>query len=257
MTICRGIIHSWLLLNCPYKCSKETYLLRFQKCTFKAFPAVKCQGSYMTNSRLYKRKNVLEENSFHCGKQAFRVLVDASLTSSTFSASFTVILLKQLHPTAGLLIFQQLTLAFSSRIPKPLMRYRMFRYYSLGRICCLSKLLCIFYEQHFLQSQILTLFLQTLSQVPLLILVGRTTAQASSHRLPTAAARGRGKIRSTGICGGQSGAGVVLLRVLRLPLSILIPPSAPRSSSIIRMWYNRTNISRRTKWTQFHTTPRI
>jgi hypothetical protein len=34
------------------------------------------------------------------------------------------------------------------------------------------------------------------------------------------------------------------------PLPILIPPTAPHSSSIIRDWYNRPVGGRRTKWTQ-------
>jgi hypothetical protein len=44
---------------------------------------------------------------------------------------------------------------------------------------------------------------------------------------------------SCGICGGQSGAGAGFLLVLRFPLPILIPPTAPQSSSVIRGWYNR------------------
>jgi hypothetical protein len=47
------------------------------------------------------------------------------------------------------------------------------------------------------------------------------------------------QVRSCGICGGQSGTGAGFLAVLRFPLPILIPPSAPHSSSIIRGWYNR------------------
>jgi hypothetical protein len=43
-----------------------------------------------------------------------------------------------------------------------------------------------------------------------------------------------------GICGGQSGAGVGFLRVLRFPLPIFIPPISPQSPSpIIWGWYNR------------------
>jgi hypothetical protein len=87
--------------------------------------------------------------------------------------------------------------------------------------------------------------------------LGRAIAQAVSPRLPTAAARVRAQIRSYGICCGQSGIGVGLLRVLRFPLPILIPPTVPHSSSsIIRDWYNRPNSGRRTKWTQSHPTPR-
>jgi hypothetical protein len=56
---------------------------------------------------------------------------------------------------------------------------------------------------------------------------GRATAQAVSRRLPTAAAR----VRSCGICGGQTGAGAGFLRVLRFPLPIIIAPTASHSSS--------------------------
>jgi hypothetical protein len=42
-------------------------------------------------------------------------------------------------------------------------------------------------------------------------------AQAASRWLPTAAARVRSRVRSSGICGGQSGAGAGFLRVLRFP----------------------------------------
>jgi hypothetical protein len=52
-----------------------------------------------------------------------------------------------------------------------------------------------------------------------------------SLRLPTAAARVQAQARSCGICGGQSGIGAGFLRVLQFPLPILIPPTAPHSSS--------------------------
>jgi hypothetical protein len=83
--------------------------------------------------------------------------------------------------------------------------------------------------------------------------VGRAIAQAVSRRHPTAAARVRAHVRSCGICG-QCGTGAGFLRVLRFPLPILIPPTAPHSSSIVRGWYNRSVSGRRTKWTQSHPT---
>jgi hypothetical protein len=48
--------------------------------------------------------------------------------------------------------------------------------------------------------------------------------------------------------------GADILRVLRFPLPILIPPTAPHLSSIIRGWYNRPVSGRLTKWTQSHPT---
>jgi hypothetical protein len=63
-----------------------------------------------------------------------------------------------------------------------------------------------------------------------------------SLRLP-AAARVRTWVRSCGICGGQSGTGAVLLRILGSPMPI-IPPIAPRSGILGQ------NSGRRTKCTQ-------
>jgi hypothetical protein len=51
------------------------------------------------------------------------------------------------------------------------------------------------------------------------------------------------------ICGQPSGTGVGLLRVLRFPLPILIPPTAPHSSYINQGRYNKPVSGRRTKWT--------
>jgi hypothetical protein len=73
-------------------------------------------------------------------------------------------------------------------------------------------------------------------------------AQAVSRRLPTATALVRARVRSCGICGGQSGTGAGFLRVLRFPLPILIPPIAPHSS-IARGWYNRPASGPLAKWT--------
>jgi hypothetical protein len=82
---------------------------------------------------------------------------------------------------------------------------------------------------------------------------GRAIAQAVSSRIPKAAARVPARVRLRGICGAQSGIAADFLRVLRCPLPILIPPTAPHSSSfIIRGWYNRPTCGRRTKRTQSH-----
>jgi hypothetical protein len=58
--------------------------------------------------------------------------------------------------------------------------------------------------------------------------------QALSRRLLTAPARVRAPVKSCGICGRQSGTGVSFLKVLRFPVPILIQPTSPHSSSIIR-----------------------
>jgi hypothetical protein len=47
---------------------------------------------------------------------------------------------------------------------------------------------------------------------------------------PTAAARVQSRVWSSGICGGQSGAGAGFIRVLRFPLPF-IPPNSPSSQS--------------------------
>jgi hypothetical protein len=82
-------------------------------------------------------------------------------------------------------------------------------------------------------------------------LLGRAIAQAVSRRLPIPAAR----VKSCGICVGQSGTGAGIIRVLRFPLPIRIPPIATQASCIIQGWYNRPNSGRSTKWTQSHPMP--
>jgi hypothetical protein len=62
---------------------------------------------------------------------------------------------------------------------------------------------------------------------------GCAIAQAVSRWLPTAVARVQSRVWSSGICGGQSGAGADFLRVLRFPLPFFIPPTAPQSPSPI------------------------
>jgi hypothetical protein len=59
--------------------------------------------------------------------------------------------------------------------------------------------------------------------LPSICQIGRAIVQAVSRRLPTVAARVRSQVRSRGICGGQSGTGASVLRVLWFPLPILIP----------------------------------
>jgi hypothetical protein len=86
-------------------------------------------------------------------------------------------------------------------------------------------------------------------------LKSRAIAQAVVCRLPTAAARVRAQVRSCGICGGQSGSGAGFFRVLRFPLPILIPPTAPHSSYMVIGTIGQFS-GRRTKWTQSHPTPR-
>jgi hypothetical protein len=71
-------------------------------------------------------------------------------------------------------------------------------------------------------------------------------AQAVSHILPTEAARVRSQVNSREIYGGQNSTGAGFLRVLRFPLTILIPPIAPYSS-IIWGWYNSSISGPRTK----------
>jgi hypothetical protein len=87
--------------------------------------------------------------------------------------------------------------------------------------------------------------------------LGRVIARKISRRLPTMAVRVRARVRSCGICGGLSGTGADFLWVFRFPLPILIPPTAPHSSSsIIRGWYIRPNSGHSTKWTEYRPTPK-
>jgi hypothetical protein len=62
---------------------------------------------------------------------------------------------------------------------------------------------------------------------------GRAIAQAVSRWFPHAASQVRCRVWSSGICGGQKGAGEGFLRVLRFSLPIFISPIAPQSPSLI------------------------
>jgi hypothetical protein len=63
-----------------------------------------------------------------------------------------------------------------------------------------------------------------------MVAIGRAIAEAVSRWLPAAAARVQSRFWSSGICGGQSGAGAGFLRLLRFPLPF-IPPNYPSSQS--------------------------
>jgi hypothetical protein len=73
----------------------------------------------------------------------------------------------------------------------------------------------------------------------------RAISQAVSRWLPSAAARFRARGWSSGICGGQSGAGAGFLRVLWFPLSNFIPQNSPYMKS------PGAGSGRRAEWTQY------
>jgi hypothetical protein len=81
----------------------------------------------------------------------------------------------------------------------------------------------------------------------------RAIAQAISRWFPPAAARVRSRVWSSGICGGQIGAGAGFLRVLRFPLPIFIPPNSPSSLSPGGR-YNRPISGPRVEWIQLDST---
>jgi hypothetical protein len=77
----------------------------------------------------------------------------------------------------------------------------------------------------------------------------RAIGEAVSRWLPTAAARIQSRVWSSGICGGQNGAGAGFLRVLRV--SPAIHSTKFSILTVTRVRYNRPINGRRAKWTQF------
>jgi hypothetical protein len=86
--------------------------------------------------------------------------------------------------------------------------------------------------------------------------VGLAVAQAVSRRHPSVAARVPSQVRSCVICDGRSVTGAGVLRLLRFPLPIYIPPTASHLSSIIRGRYKSPSSGRNSKWAQSHPTRR-
>jgi hypothetical protein len=90
-------------------------------------------------------------------------------------------------------------------------------------------------------TKLLTRLYSVICHETVISVLGRAVAQAVSRWLPTAAARVRSRVWSSGICGGESGVGASFLRFL-LPIFIL--PIAPQSPSpIIWVWYNRPEVT--------------
>jgi hypothetical protein len=67
---------------------------------------------------------------------------------------------------------------------------------------------------------------------------GSAIALAAILWIPTAVARVRSHFRLREIYGGQSDTGAGFFRVLRLPLPILIPPTAPYSLTVLSLVYS-------------------
>jgi hypothetical protein len=78
--------------------------------------------------------------------------------------------------------------------------------------------------------------------------IERITVKFGRAAAQTGTRRPRFETRSDHVAG--------FLRVLRFPLPIVIPPTAPHSSSIIRGWCNSPVSGRRTKWTQVSPHPK-
>jgi hypothetical protein len=107
-------------------------------------------------------------------------------------------------------------------------------------------IITIIWEGYKLWSSYLRNFLQTpFTAFHLDPNLGPAIAQAGQS---PASHWGTPRMSQCEISDGQSGIGAGFLRVLRFPLQILISPSAPQSSSIIRGWYDRLIIGRRAKW---------
>jgi hypothetical protein len=87
------------------------------------------------------------------------------------------------------------------------------------------------FRNHTKQNEQLHILLFNKRELKANVSGGRAIAEAVSRWLPTAAARVQSRVFwSSGICGGQSGAGAGFLRELRFPLPF-IPPISPSSQS--------------------------
>jgi hypothetical protein len=79
-----------------------------------------------------------------------------------------------------------------------------------------------------------------------------------SSWLPPTMAQVRSQVMTYRTYCGKCGSGAGFLRVLGFPVPILVPRTAPHSSSsIIQGWYDRPNSGQHIEWTQSHPTPRI
>jgi hypothetical protein len=78
---------------------------------------------------------------------------------------------------------------------------------------------------------------------------GRAIAQAVSRRLSLLRPGFEPRSGRVGLLVDEVALGQVFFEYFGFLMPILIPPTAPHSSSIVRGWYNRPVSDRRTKWT--------
>jgi hypothetical protein len=80
----------------------------------------------------------------------------------------------------------------------------------------------------------------------------RAIEHAVRYRLPTTSAWIRSLLKLYRVCGGRSRSKVGFLRVLRIPLPILIPPTAPYSVIIL---YTANKKKKQTPWSESASEP--